>query len=707
MVMKVKAIITFVLVCMVQFGFAQKEFIKAADKLYNAGAFSEAAPMYLSLLQQTYNYDQNKKLAFCYLQLNMVNDAEHWYSVLANQNAGEPEILLNYAQLLKANGKYRTAKQWFLEYAKYNDDGYYLAGTCDFAEALKLQPQSWALDTISINSKGSEIAPAYYRSGIIYASTGEVTGNKNEKLDKSAGLPFYDLYYTAKGSDGNFRSSSKLEMVNTELHEAGAVFDTKSNQLIFTRNNYYKGKQLTASDKSVKLEMFVSQFVEAEFKKAKPFVIGNKEYSVGQPCISPDGSIIIFTSDMPGGFGGTDLYFSQRMVEGWTVPVNMGPVINTKGNEMFPFLASTGELFFASNWHPGLGGYDIFISERNQGSWAKPANPGKPVNSSRDDFAFIMQNGLGYLSSNRPGGKGSDDIYACTRLQEIQSLLVRNAKLQNVIGAKITIYEGDRISSIGYTDVKGMLPVALNSDASFAVSIEKDGYIETQMVHVEQYRSNNGILPVHLQELYDVNEVPDLHKEEIITETPSDEIEFLEMNAEEAPPETIVIPAAVISDTITQNAEEEIETTEAQSTDNSSTEIVSDPAISETEEVAEVLAVSTSEVIATIPEPGEQEVPAETIVEETSIEPVAESAEADVVTYEVQLGVFRNPDYTKTEAFKKYGEVQSLKKDDGTFKVSVNNIVSKTDAETVRTQALEKGFAGAYIITYKNGVRIN
>ncbi|MFN3940897.1 MAG: tetratricopeptide repeat protein, partial [Chitinophagales bacterium] len=193
MSIKVKAGITVIFICIAQIGFAQKEFLKMADKLYNAGAYSEAAPMYLALLQQTYNYEQNKKLAYCYLQLNMVNDAEHWYGVLANQNAGEPDIILNYAQILKLNGKYKTAKEWFLEYAKYNDDGYYLAGTCDFAAVLIQQPQYWALDTLSINSKGSDIAPAFYRSGIIYASTGVVTGDKKQKVNKSAGLPFYDL----------------------------------------------------------------------------------------------------------------------------------------------------------------------------------------------------------------------------------------------------------------------------------------------------------------------------------------------------------------------------------------------------------------------------------------------------------------------------------------------------------------------------------
>ncbi|MFN3939995.1 MAG: hypothetical protein ACK4IY_05375, partial [Chitinophagales bacterium] len=510
--------------------------------------------------------------------------------------------------------------------------------------------------------------------------------------------------YAAKGSDGIFRSATKLETINTDLHEAAAVFDAQLNQLIFTRNNYYKGRQTTANDKSVKLEMFVAQLADGAFKKEKPFVIGSREYSVGQPCISSDGSVLIFVSDMPGGFGGTDLYFSQRIAGVWTEPVNLGPVINTKGNEMFPFLSATGELFFASNWHPGLGGYDIFISQRADGAWTKPLNPGSPLNSSRDDLSLIIQDGLGYLSSNRPGGKGSDDIYACTRLQEIQSLLVRNSKMQNVIGAKVTLYAGDRIEQTGYTDINGILSITVNPDKVYTVTVEKEGYIESHLMHVEQYRSNNGLLPVLLQELYEVNEVPDLHQEVITAETPSEVMEFLEMETPEIPAEAIAIPAAVESDIHIDYMEEEWGITTPVTNVQTAAETVPELSVATPEEEGET---SATAVAAILPETAEQKLPAETIVEEINNKSATEAVAADVVTYEVQLGVFRNPDYTKTEAFKKYGEVQSVKKDDGTFKVSISNILSKADADTVRVQALGNGFTGAYIITYKNGVRIN
>lgn len=664
--------------------FAQQDVKKYADKLYNASAYSEAAPFFLSMLQQEYDYDNNVKLADCLFQMNRVNDAEYWYGVLAQQESGDEQILYTYAQLLKQNGKYKTAKEWFLKYAQYNEDGYYLAGTCDYAFEFANATASWALDTLSINTAGSEIAPAFYRSGIMFASTGVASGDKKQLINKSTGFPYYDLMYVPIGSDGSLRSVTPMDAVNTALHEAAAFYDENNNTLLFTRSNYYKGKQSTAKDGAVKLEIFTAQFSGGQFQKAQPFVFSSKEYSIGQPCLSPDGNILIFASDMPGGFGGTDLYYSERTIAGWTTPVNMGEMINTKGNEMFPFISADAQLYFSSNWHPGLGGYDIFMSSRNAGAWTKPQNLGAPVNSSRDDLSFIIKNGVGYFASNRPGGKGSDDIYRCVHLQSIQTLHIQNSKLENVSSAKVTLYAGDHIRSTGYTNVLGIIDVDISEDAEYALAVSKDNYLETTITHLEQYRSSTGILPVHLQELYDSPPEITPETEPVYLQEP---LFIPEENIETISDDTL--PDDMLKEDIAdQNAEINPEAAEA---DGILSEDIIEP------QADEILVTDETPVM-------ETEIPAEQTIITEELLPAENT---DVFTYEVQLGVFRSPDMSKTESFKKYGEVHAEKKVEGTTRLSVINIASEEDAKALQKEALVKGFTGAYIITFKNGVRIN
>ncbi len=641
--------------------FAQKDFNAYADKLFEAGAYHEVAPMYLSMLQQAYDYENNLKLAVCMEKLNRINEAEYWYGVLAKQQLGDPDILYNYAQLLKLNGKYKSAKEWFLQYAQYNEDGYYLAGTCDYAMEIASGMSAWAIDTLSINTAGSETAPAFYRSGILFASTGEPSGDKKQKINPASGLPFYDLYYAAQGSDNRLRSASLVDDIHSDLHEASAFFDTNSNTLFFTRNNYYKGRQLKGRDDAVHLQIFTSHFTEGSFSKEKPLPFSNKEFSVGHPCLSPDGSILIFASDMPGGYGGTDLYYSQRLADGWSLPVNLGATINTKGNELFPYISDAGLLYFSSNWHPGLGGYDNFVSERANGNWTRPQNLGSPLNSSRDDMAFIIRNGVGYFSSNRAGGKGSDDIYRCIHLQSIDALHIQNSHLENVIGAQVTVYAGERIDTNGYTNESGMFPIAMQDATEYTLTIEKEGYLETNLSHLEQYQSNNGIFPIYMQEIIAEPETGDLPEEE-----PGPAIFPVDTGGITPIEDTLIIA------------------------DTSGTAIQL--------KVLQPIASPHPEQAHAVSQSGAQRKP---VLNVTTGLPTEDS-----ITYEVQLGVFRTPDYSKTEDFKKYGKVHSVQKDNGTTKVSVIDILTLDDAQALQKEAIAKGFAGAYIITYKNGVRI-
>ncbi|MFH1937866.1 MAG: OmpA family protein, partial [Bacteroidota bacterium] len=170
------------------------------------------------------------------------------------------------------------------------------------------------------------------------------------------------------------------------------------------------------------LKIYSSEQKESKWANPVAFFLNNDTFSVGHPALSKDGNVLIFVSDMEGGYGGTDLYMCRRENSTWSQPVNMGPVINTFGNEMFPFQAENGDLYFASDGHPGFGGLDILITRQLADStWLQPCNLFQPINSSYDDFSLCIagNNKHGLFSSNRPGGLGSDDLYVFRRPEEM------------------------------------------------------------------------------------------------------------------------------------------------------------------------------------------------------------------------------------------------------------------------------------------------
>jgi tetratricopeptide (TPR) repeat protein len=332
---------------------AQDDFIQRADKLYKNQIYDQAADMYLTYLQQTYNYEINLKLAECYRLMHSTVDAEYWYGVIVTQNTADPDILRRYADLLKTNGKYRSAKEYYLKYAAYEEDGYYYAASCDWAITNRTKSPAYFIDTLGFNTTDSELTPTFYKKGLIYARS---TGNK---INPTTGVSFYDLYYTELRNDSLW-IISPMQNVNSEVHEAAPYYDSNDQKLYFTRNNHYRGRTIKSSDGEVKLELYFSTSVDNKFTGPRPVSVNSKTYSVGQPTVSPDGKVLIFASDKPGGYGGTDLYFCTKKGNDWSNAKNLGPAINTKGDELYPSMSPEGVLFFASNYHPGFGGFDIF-----------------------------------------------------------------------------------------------------------------------------------------------------------------------------------------------------------------------------------------------------------------------------------------------------------------------------------------------------------
>jgi len=266
---------------------------------------------------------------------------------------------------------------------------------------------------LEMNSPYDDYSPSFYKDGFIFSSDrGGVDANKMYDV---TGRPFCDLYFSP--SEGDLQHSvSDLwgGSINTEYHEGNG------NKVYFTRDNYFKRKLTPSSDDIVQLKLFVAEREneEGKWEIVDEIPFNNDDYSVMHPSLSDDGNALYFASTMPGGYGESDLYVSYRVGSSWGTPENLGPEINSEGRDQFPFIATDGTLYYATDGIAGLGGLDIFKSRLVDGNWASPKNMGAPLNSNADDFGLIMEteSRSGYFTSRRAGGSGLDDIYSTVLL---------------------------------------------------------------------------------------------------------------------------------------------------------------------------------------------------------------------------------------------------------------------------------------------------
>ncbi|MFK7904785.1 MAG: OmpA family protein [Chitinophagales bacterium] len=422
---------------MSSFGQNAKTLIKKADAFYDAQAYELAIPIYRDVLISENSLSAKIKLADCYRLINDYDKAEYWYNQLVNIVPNEPQYKLYYAQMLQSNEKYTEAYKWFMEYGKYDVWGEKLANGCQNTEVFKETDSKYEVLLLPLNSEGSDFGPIYFKNGIIFCSNG------NGSTDKER--TFMDLYYSDAKSNNTFSTPEKVNgSVNSKLNDGPASFCSLTNELFFSRNATIgeDGKIQNDDNAAVNLSLFTVKLNNNKWGEIKPFMHNSPSFSIAHAAVSPDGKTLYFASNMPGGFGGTDLYVCLRMNNAWSKPVNLGKTVNTPGNEAFPYVHTDGLLYFASNGHPGLGGLDIFTSKNKDGYWSQPKNLGAPFNSSKDDFSITMNTpkSKGYFASNRTGGFGSDDVYSFSlissekRVKAVEQPPISNTIINQSIG---------------------------------------------------------------------------------------------------------------------------------------------------------------------------------------------------------------------------------------------------------------------------------
>lgn len=489
-------------------GISQSVKLKKADKLYDLLAYKSAADTYEELVAKNQATDHvYKRMADCYNKIGYYEKAEKSYKVLYDQNKLDPEETYAYSQILKANGKDSLAEQVLDKFNQIKSTDSrakeFISRKSEFYK-IKNSPPYFTVRAIQGNSVEADFSPSYWKDKIVFVSN-RVHSLQNVRLHSLNDKPFLDLFSARNDSLQNFTQIQKFDgAINSKYHEGPSCFTKDGSTIYFTRNNFFKGKYRKSKTGINMLELFKATNKNGKWITEK-LSIDNDEYSVGHPTLSADEKTLYFASDMPGGFGGTDIWKCSIGADGTLgQPKNLGEIVNTEGNELFPFMSNDGTLFFSSNGHLGFGELDVFAALLDkENNFNKVMNLGVQVNSGKDDFGFILDKDgkFGYLSSNRDGGLGDDDIYAISAIRPLK---------QNYIVKGIAYEKGTTTplinTKIEFKDKNGIVISSIITDASGNYQFE----IEQSKEYVlEGSKSNyfNGNNAFNSNELGDKNEL--------------------------------------------------------------------------------------------------------------------------------------------------------------------------------------------------------
>jgi len=482
--------LAFVLISTSTFGQTAKQ--KRAEREFNSFSFVKAISTYEKLIDTSFNKQYAmRKLADSYIMLRQPEKALPIYEKVVKQPNVPSEYYLYYAQTLRANGQYEASKEWM---KKYSDAGNQEDSRVqrffenkDLASGIFNAREKNFLKKVDFNSNYNDFGAVKLNDQIVFTSSSD-QGVAVKRLYAWDGQPLLDLYQTPM-EGASAATTKKLEGdVNTIHHDGPATFNAEGTKMYFSRNNYHDNKKII-SDKGVMLMgIYSAELENGKWANVKPTNLNNANYIVYHPSLSQDGKKLYFSSDMPGGFGGTDIYVSEVNQDGSLgAPKNLGNIVNTEGNESFPFIHQAEEtLFFSSDDHVGAGLLDIFAAVKDQNdNIVNVINLGEPINSEKDDFAYYLsQDGLeGYISSNRDGGMGGDDIYAFTRIPPLtlKGRIYDAVNGEPVAGAKVILARknGEEIAYF-MTESDGAYEHLIDRDSEFVLKGSKAKYQDVQ-----------------------------------------------------------------------------------------------------------------------------------------------------------------------------------------------------------------------------------
>ncbi len=656
--------------------FAQSNTLKKANDFFEQAEYSKSIELYEKVLKKN---ESDKialeQMAHAYRLMNRLEEAEQWYQKAMIFNSNNPLLKFHYAQTLMTNGKYLEAAQYFEEYAQkvpYDSRGKRFAESCRNMSNQQQDAYMYQLQKIAFNSPASDLNPSFYNNGILFTNT---QGSQT------------NVYYTQM-SNQRLMTPSTFTGINPDHFTEGAFsFNKAGNKVYFSRN---VGRENATS--LVHLKMYEADLVNGTFTNVQEFSFNSNFYSVGYPSIAENGRTLYFASDMPGGYGGNDLYVSYYENGAWSNPKNLGSTINTEGDEQQPFVHPNGSLYYTSNGLGGLGGFDVFgATTINSTKW-KVENVGAPINSSSDDFGLILSGdfSLGYFSSNRKGGIGNFDLYQIT---------INEAKAAEMM-AKATEQSSLHTFQTNYLKSKNKAEKTAVYSKSFSTKgffLQKD----LKLVLVGIVLNNETKEPIE-GALVVLEDLVSSTKQEFITQNDGNFYFKLEAERQYKLSKMNENGVAESFKNLSTINKDETQIIHAILEGSSANKVVR-----QTNE-------SSSIQQAFDPNPANPNTDTDTFKTNDSVERSMSSTYSNgsysdsQLYFKIQIGAFRQKlDYNSSFLNKVKGEVDTEKTRNGMIRYVIGKFDKFGDAEQFRIRLLRQGYTKAFVAAYINNVRLD
>ncbi len=458
-----------------------------ADEEFRGKNFYKASGLYKKSLKNS-PPEEIKRIYFqlgeCYRQVNNYGEARQWYAKAVDEGYSEPVIYFHIGNLLLIGGDYKSAKNYFEKYLQSDPENALVKSklnSCNFGISLEYNRPFYEIkNSRDLNSEFSDYSITYIGADNVVLSTMrmESSGGRIDPRTMQGFSKFYESNYDSNRNSWSKPSPLKGEL-NTNFNEGTFTYHAQ------TKTGYYMQCSSPSGDLD-NCNIFMSKYDEGSGKwsKGRVFDFSRDNVNLGHPSITEDGKTLYFVADMPGGYGGTDIWMLNWDGFGWGNPVNLGANVNTNGNEMFPFIFDNKYMYFSSDGQIGIGGLDIFVSELKNKQFQKAENLKPPFNSSADDFGFVFKNNKkreGFFCSNRPGGMGDDDIYYFSLIPVVITLSdkVLDSETQKPLKDVMVYLQGDdgSLDSV-LTDKNGVYKFTkLNAHTVYKLYAQKDGYL--------------------------------------------------------------------------------------------------------------------------------------------------------------------------------------------------------------------------------------
>ncbi len=460
---------------------AQNGALKKANKFYSEQAYAQAIPYY----EKAYKTDSSSALVLshlgdCYRLTNNTSGQLKCYGGLIKNGKAEPVHRLYYGQALMESGQNTEAKTYLEQYTT-DARGKELASSLEKAKQYTKNSDAYKIDAAPFNSDQNDFCAVNFNNTVVFASS----RNKTKWINVKHGWTndsYLNLFSTEKINGIDTEPKVFMGDLDSKYNDGPVCFSKDFNTVYFTRNNY--SKKAISKEGTYKLKIFEGTMNINGFEKVTELPFNNNDYNCAHPCLSPDGKILYFASDMEGGKGGMDIYSSAKNADGtWGKAENLGDKVNTAGNEVFPFIASNGLLYFSSNGHDGLGGLDIYETKIKDNKAGRVYNMGEPVNSKEDDFGIFLteDNKTGFISSNRKKGGMDDDIYNLQILREVKRgkeiiIITKDKTSGEIIPNTVIKLNTESVT----TNEKGEYPTLIEEDLNYNLLVEKEDYFKLE-----------------------------------------------------------------------------------------------------------------------------------------------------------------------------------------------------------------------------------